>query len=167
MPSNKTPESYSNETPEMLTARLNTAAEIIDIALGAVKQLRPVYNELGWGGFFAISSVVIVIVTIALSFVSGVGAEARWIGITFGEQVAFLCIAAIFAIIGVIFLLRYNDLKSQIQTLTIEIERDRNKWIHEEAMAKLNLQGSQQSSREPHKGGESTHDSKNDGIVTG
>jgi len=84
------------------------------------------------------------LLTIVLSFLTGTGEEGGWYGgITVWEEALFLSLCAVFAIVGLVFLVRYNDRKSEIQLLTIEIERDRNRWLHEETLAKLQLPGSQ------------------------
>jgi hypothetical protein len=143
--SNDTPTvAREQKTAEMSKTDFKSAREIIEDSAEAIQKLAPVYKEVGWAGFFAVSSVVIAMLTIALSFLTGTGQEGRWYGgITVWEEALFLSLCAVFAFAGLVFLIKYNDRKADIQQLTIEIERERNRWLHEETMAKLKLQGSQ------------------------
>lgn len=117
--------------------------EIID----AIKDLAPVYKALGLPGFLTVSGVVIGIFTIVLSFLTGTDDQGQWYGgIDFWEEFLFMAIAVVFVAIGSLLLLRNNASRAAIQEWTIKLERERNKWIHEETMAQFEIPGSRSPS---------------------
>ena len=122
---------------------LKPTSEILAESVTAIQSLAPVYKEIGFAGFLAVSAVVIVLLTVVLAFATSAEDADKWYGgISLGEEAMFLTIAAVLAALGFWFLARYNHLKTRIQELTIEIERERNHWVHEETTAKLRLAGS-------------------------
>ncbi len=83
-----------------------------------------------------VSGVVIALCTVWLSY------QTRWDGgITLWEEAPFLAVAVILVVIGSLFLLRCNTRRAELQEWVIELERERNKWIHEETMAKTQAVG--------------------------
>lgn len=121
------------------TTDFKSAREILNDSVSSIKELSPVYRNLGWAGFFGVSSVVIALLTIALSFLTGTGGEGRWYGgITFQEEILFMVISGLFALFGLIFLMQFNDKNAELQKLQIEIDHNRNKWLHEQTMVRLN-----------------------------
>lgn len=132
------------------STEFKSAKDILKDSISSIKELAPVYQGLGWAGFFGVSSVVIALLTIVLSFYTGTESEGSWFGgITLYEEILFMAISALFAIVGLIFLIKRTENKVELQKIQIEIDHNQNKWLHEETMAKLNLPMSQGSSTKP------------------
>lgn len=125
-------------TPEFKSASL-----IIKETSDAIKELSTVYERIGLAGTFTVSAIVLGIVTIVFSYFSGTVIGNSWrLGTTLQEEILFGCIAIAFAGLGTVFLIQKNSKESRRQLLAMEIERDRNRYIHEQTIAKLRLQGS-------------------------
>ncbi|MBA7490526.1 hypothetical protein ES702_01064 [subsurface metagenome] len=131
---------------------IKTGATIITETVKAMKELGPLYKEVGLAGFLTIAGVVIGLLTIALSFLTGTADAGRWYGgIKLEEAILFVALSITFVILGVGFLTRYNSQKTRIQQQGIEVGKERNKWIHQETMEKLRTRGSKQpnTTKEP------------------
>ena len=128
---------------DLPTPDFKSASTIIKETTGAIKELSTVYDKIGFAGTLTVSAIVLGIVTIAFSYFSGTMMENEWrLGTTLQEEILFGCIAIAFAALGTVFLIQKNSKESQQQLLAMEIERERNRYIHEETIEKLRLQGS-------------------------
>ena len=129
--------------PDLPTSEFKSASTIIKETTGAIKELSTVYDKIGFAGTLTVSAIVLGIVTIIFTYLSGTMIGDEWrLGTTLQEEILFACIAIAFAALGTVFLIQKNSKESQRQLLAMEIERERNRYIHEETVAKLRLQGS-------------------------
>ena len=98
----KQTEGISGDVP---LTNFKSAKDILKESIESIKELAPIYKDLGWSGFFGVSSVVIALLTLVLSFLTGTQMEGKWYGgITLYEEMLFLFISALFAVIGLILL---------------------------------------------------------------
>lgn len=148
----KNMETVETETKDKIRSAFTPASQIIDTSIQAIEKLGPIYKNVKMAGFLTIAGVTIAILTIGLSFLTGTGEESKWYGgITIWEEILFMIVAILFVSFGVIFLLKNNAIKSSIQKTTIDLGSEKNRWIHEETMAKFGIRGSAESSQSKEK----------------
>lgn len=125
------------------TREMKSASAIIKETSGAIKELSTVYERIGLAGTFTVSAIVLGILTIVFSYFSGAEIGNDWrLGTSLHEEILFGCIVIAFAGLGTVSLIYRNSKESQRELLAMEIERELNRYIHEEAIAKLQLPGS-------------------------
>ncbi len=140
-----------DESPSaILPTEFKSASEILKISVVAMTEFGKIYTHVGVAGFLTIAGVTIALLTIALSFITGTSAQGGMLGgITIWEELLFMAIAVVMITLGVVYLLAGNSAKAGVHKLTTELEREQNRWLHEETMAKFGLPGSQQAGRGP------------------
>lgn len=118
------------------------ASLIVQEATRAITDLVPAYEKLGFAGIFAVAAIVIVIIVITLSFITGIPVGGSWhTGISFYEEVLFAFLALGFAIVSTVFLIQKNAKETKIKLKAMEIDMELNKLLHEQTMARLQSQG--------------------------
>lgn len=124
--------------------QLKSAGMIIKEITGSIKELSTVYERIGFAGMLTVSAIALISLTIVLSFYTET--------ILMQEKILFSWIAIALAVLATVFLVQKNSKESRRELLAMEIERERNRWIHEETMAKLNMEGSARKGHESQSG---------------
>ena len=124
-------------------SNLESGTKILQNSITAIKDLSETYKKSSLTGFLVVSGVVLALLTIVLSFISGTQPEKNWItGITLWEEVIFSIISIVCIVSGTLFLTHINKCKLELQKIAIQIDKERNGYIHRETVAKFNLEGS-------------------------
>lgn len=117
---------------KMVTAdprvKLRSSASIFGEVTTTFDSLASWYNVLGSGGFLIVSGIVIILLTIVLSFVTGTGDQPQAYGITQNGAIIFAVFAIILCALGVFSTLRKNAIISKEKMHLIDLEIEQTKF---------------------------------------
>jgi hypothetical protein len=95
-----------------------------DLVVELFKELQTVYGRTGWEGFLAVASAAMALLTVVFAFFSGQSDGGAWhSGITFEEEILFVALAALFAVLGLVLRFRKLGHETALLEQIFELER--------------------------------------------
>lgn len=109
--------------------KVKAISMIFNETITAIEKLNNAYDKLKLSGFLIVAGTVIGILTIILSFITGSYEQPSWLGINLIEEIVFISFSALLIIIGIMFKIKVNQAKENLQREIFEIEKARDKFI--------------------------------------